>query len=94
MGMPTKRNRKPELTTAERATRKARKLAFHAAVFAPEQAAKETAERDATIRQLAALIGFETLETRNSDSADFKEVAVWSLKEALEAAYAAGKASK
>jgi hypothetical protein len=32
----------------------------------------------------------ETLETRNSDSLDFKEVAVWSVKKALEAAYQAG----
>lgn len=33
----------------------------------------------------------DTLETRNSDSLDFKEVAVWSLKAALEAAYKAGR---
>lgn len=32
----------------------------------------------------------ETLETRNSDSLDFSDQAVWSLKAALEAAYEAG----
>lgn len=31
------------------------------------------------------------LETRNSDSADFFEVSVWSLKSALEAAYKLGQ---
>ena len=33
-----------------------------------------------------------TLETRNSDSLDFHEVSVWSLKEALQAAFALGGA--
>ena len=32
----------------------------------------------------------ETLETRNSDSLDFYDVAVWSLKKALQEAYEAG----
>jgi hypothetical protein len=32
----------------------------------------------------------ETLETQNSDRSDFHYVAVWSIKSALEAAYAAG----
>ena len=36
----------------------------------------------------------ETLETRNSDSLDFREQAVWCIKEALEAAYKAGQQSK
>ena len=44
-------------------------------------------------------LGIETLTTRKSDSLDFHDVAVWCLKEALEAAYqagleAAGKARK
>ena len=34
----------------------------------------------------------ETLETRNSDSLDFHDVAVWAIRSALEAAYAAGAA--
>jgi hypothetical protein len=32
----------------------------------------------------------ETLETRNSDSLDFHDTAVWGMKEALEEAYKAG----
>ncbi len=32
----------------------------------------------------------ETLETQNSDRSDFHDVAVWCIKSALEAAYAAG----
>ena len=35
----------------------------------------------------------ETLETRNSDSMDFHDVSVWSVKEALLAAYQAGLAA-
>lgn len=35
-----------------------------------------------------------TLETRNSDELDFHDLPVWWLKEALMAAYEAGKASK
>lgn len=35
-------------------------------------------------------LNLETLETRNSDSLDFHDVSVWSLKEALQEAYEAG----
>ena len=35
----------------------------------------------------------ETLETRNSDGLDFHDVAVWAIRDALEAAYAAGFAT-
>ena len=35
-------------------------------------------------------LGIDTLETRHSDSLDFHDLAVWSLREALEAAYQAG----
>ena len=35
-------------------------------------------------------LGIQTLATRRSDSLDFHEVAVWSLKDALAAAYRAG----
>ena len=35
----------------------------------------------------------ETLETRNSDGLDFHDVAVWAIRNALEAAYAAGQAA-
>lgn len=39
-------------------------------------------------------LGIETLATRNSDELDFHNVAVWSIKDALEAAFEAGKAQK
>ena len=35
--------------------------------------------------------GVETLATRNSDSLDFHEVAVWAIRDALEAAWQAGR---
>ncbi len=35
-------------------------------------------------------LDIETLETRNSDSLDFHDTAVWSLRAALEAAFMAG----
>lgn len=40
------------------------------------------------------ILSIETLKTRNSDSLDFHDVSVWSLKRALEAAYKAGQQSK
>ena len=48
-----------------------------------------------TIDQIFAMIAqkhlfIETLETRNSDSLDFHDVAVWSVRDALEAAFKAG----
>jgi hypothetical protein len=39
-------------------------------------------------------LNFETLEERKSDSLDFKDVGVLNVKAALEAAYAAGQASR
>ena len=36
----------------------------------------------------------DTLETQNSDSLDFHDLAVWQIKEALEAAFRAGQQSK
>jgi len=46
----------------------------------------------AALRQIAEKHLFiESLETQNSDSADFHDVAVWSIKAALEAAFEAGK---
>ena len=38
-------------------------------------------------------LSIKTLETRKSDGLDFHDVSVWGIKNALEAAYAAGKAS-
>lgn len=50
--------------------------------------------RDQTISEIAAKhLSIETLETRKSDSLDFHDVAVWSVKAALDAAYDAGRRS-
>ncbi len=51
----------------------------------PARAPEETLERIAR-----EALNIETLKTRSSDSLDFHDVAVWRLKEALEAAYQAG----
>lgn len=39
-------------------------------------------------------LGIETLVTRNSDSLDFHDTAVWGVKDALEAAYEAGRKAR
>lgn len=50
--------------------------------------------RDTIINRIAReTLGLETLEARNMDSLDFHEHAVWSIKEALERAYEAGRKS-
>lgn len=47
---------------------------------------------DKLLEQIAKQeLGIETLETQNSDSLDFHDVSVWSIKAALEKAYEAGK---
>lgn len=45
----------------------------------------------ACLHDIARKVGFETLETRKSDSLDFHDVAVWTLRDALLAAYEAGR---
>lgn len=48
-----------------------------------------------TLQEIAQeTLGFPTLETRNSDSADFRDVAVWNVARALELAYAQGYQAK
>ncbi|MEQ8850154.1 MAG: hypothetical protein RIB32_00050 [Phycisphaerales bacterium] len=48
--------------------------------------------RDTTINRIAReTLGLETLDACNMDSLDFHEHAVWSVKEALERAYEAGR---
>jgi len=50
------------------------------------------AQKNAALLQIAAqYLGLDTLETRNSDSLDFREQAVWNIKAALEAAFEAGR---
>ena len=49
------------------------------------------AARNALLLEIAQLHLFlETLETRNSDSLDFHDSAVWAIRSALEAAFEAG----
>jgi len=48
---------------------------------------------EAVARIAKEVLGLETLDTRSSDALDFSEQAVWTLRAALEAAYAAGLAS-
>jgi hypothetical protein len=51
--------------------------------------------RNKTLAEIATRhLNLETLETRNSDSLDFHDMAVWSIRQALEAAYEAGRQSR
>ena len=51
-----------------------------------------TTARDTEITRIAReAIGLETLETRKSDGLDFHDLAVWTIKDALERAYEAGR---
>ena len=51
-----------------------------------------TARRDALLLQIAERHLFlETLDTRNTDSLDFHEHAIWAVRSALEAAFKAGR---
>lgn len=55
----------------------------------------KTQTTDQIIAKIAAdHLDLSTLDTQNSDSLDFHEMAVWSIKAALEAAFAAGKAAR
>jgi hypothetical protein len=45
-----------------------------------------------TIQEIARrVLAIESLETQRSDALDFHDIAVWKLREALEAAYEAGR---
>ena len=61
----------------------------------PQTTRRNTAQTlDALLTRIAQEHLFiDTLETRNSDSMDFHDVSVWSVKEALLAAYQAGLAA-
>jgi len=51
-----------------------------------------TKRMNAAIQKIAReILNLETLETRRSDSLDFHDMSVWAIREALEAAYNAGK---
>lgn len=57
------------------------------------KAAIRETDLTALLTQIATteLVGVDTLETQGSDSLDFIEVSVWSLKDALTAAFIAGQ---
>jgi len=58
----------------------------------PARLSHENAPRDALILTIAERHLFlDRLETRNSDSLDFHEHAVWAIRSALEAAFEAGR---
>lgn len=60
----------------------------------PNLAGHMTAAAEVSITEIARqILRLETLETRNSDARDFHELAVWNVREALLAAYAAGAAT-
>jgi len=47
---------------------------------------------NAAIEKIAReILDLETLETRNMDSLDFHDLAVWEIRRALEAAFTAGQ---
>ena len=51
-----------------------------------------TTARDTTLDRIAReALGLDTLETRNRDALDFHDLAVWTIKDALERAYEAGR---
>lgn len=51
-------------------------------------------KREEVVEKIAQnYLGF-TLKTQNSDSLDFHDTAVWSIRQAMELAYEAGRASK
>lgn len=57
----------------------------------PNLAGHVTAAAEASITKIARqILRLETLETRNSDALDFREMAVWAIREALLEAYEAG----
>ncbi len=54
---------------------------------------KHTQEyKDAALANIARdILNIETLETRRSDRLDFHDLAVWSIRRALESAFEAGR---
>jgi hypothetical protein len=49
---------------------------------------------DPTLELIAKrCLGVDTLETRKSDASDFREYAIWQIRDALEAAFATGVAA-
>jgi hypothetical protein len=58
----------------------------------PVVSAAAPSERDAVIATIAQVhLGLETLESRHLDSLDFKDHACWAIRDALRAAFEAGR---
>lgn len=61
---------------------------------APQDAATGDTNMQNELNKIAKdILGLDTLETRNSDAHDFSDQPVWSLQQALEAAFKAGQKS-
>jgi len=52
----------------------------------------DTSAEQTTAEIARRVLHLDTIETQNSDSLDFHEIAIWQIKEALTAAFAAGQA--
>ena len=60
-----------------------------------KESTSKTSNMDKVLEKIAQdFLYLDTLETRMADCDDFKEMAVWDIKAALEAAYKAGQESK
>lgn len=60
----------------------------------PQVGVRATARRDRAITEIAARhLGLDTLDARGCDRLDFHDLSTWAIRDALEAAYAAGAAS-
>ena len=58
----------------------------------PNMPTTTTDTKDQQIAEIAArVLGIATLATQKSDRRDFHELAVWSIRKALEAAYETGR---
>jgi hypothetical protein len=66
----------------------------YAAEYGCEGSAKATPPDGLAERVAKDYLGIETLERRGRDHLDFYDVAVWSVKAALEAAWKAGRAAQ
>jgi hypothetical protein len=57
--------------------------------------AKNASQKEAAIQAIAtSILHLETLEERRRDSLDFHELSIWSIRDALDAAYEAGRKAK
>ena len=85
----------PSPAVAERANRLGVNLDATNAIDAVVDLIEAPADVDALLTEIARnKMLVATLETRSSDALDFYDIAVWQIKDALRAAYDAGRASR